>query len=63
MLQEQAGSERLLDNAEQYGVYFAAALVNANVSVNQTDVQDNTIFRENISKTIQCILSLCNIIL
>lgn len=48
--QEEAGSERLLDNAEQYGIYFAAALTNTNVSINQTDVPDNTISRENISK-------------
>ncbi len=49
-MQEEAGSERLLENAEQYGVYFAAALLNANVSINQTDIQDNTIARDNISE-------------
>lgn len=48
-LQDTAGSERLLQNAEMYGIYFAAALMDSNVNISQ-DVQNSTITRTNMGE-------------
>lgn len=47
--QEEGGSERLLLNAEWYGVYFAAALMNSNTATSP-EVQNNTVSRRNMCK-------------
>ena len=47
--QNEVGSEQLLDNAENYGEYFAQALMNANINITDpTIAQTMAIQRNNI---------------
>lgn len=49
-VQTEIGSEMLLNNAENYGQYFAHALMNENVNVSRVINETMAIVRDNISK-------------
>lgn len=52
--QNEEGSQRLLDNAERYGQYFAQALQNENVTVSESVAETMAVVRENIGEWIEC---------
>ena len=49
-MQNEVGSEMVLSNAENYGQYFARALMNQNVRVSNSISETMAITRENIGK-------------
>lgn len=52
LIQNEVGSEQLLDNVENYGQYFAQALMSPNVTVSDTISQTMAIELRNIGKDI-----------
>ena len=49
-MQNEVGSEMILNNAENYGQYFAQALMNSNVNVSSSIAETMSITRDNIGK-------------
>lgn len=52
IIQNEAGSEILLRNAETYGQYFTQALMNGNVNVSGVITESMAITRENIGESL-----------
>ena len=55
-MQASVGGESLLQSAEMYGNYFAAALTNDNVNKSSDIVENKGILENNISKLLNILL-------